>query len=138
MKTRIGLVALVLIILTTLSSSVNAHKYNCKASGHEKMVEQPLDVESWMLNEKVWDLNQSFVLSSEMDETLEIEKWMMDSFSFETLASKDECLEIESWMIDNESWNMIVISSVENESVAENSLVVENWMTDNVRWNTVR
>lgn len=136
MKTRIYLTAIALITLITWSGNVNAYGNKCKASGHEKLEDVVLNVESWMVNEKTWNYSEAVISTSEMEAALEIENWMVNSFNFETLVNSYETIEIESWMINSEIWDSEKVTSV--ETVAENNLVVENWMTDNVRWNTGR
>lgn len=66
----------------------------------EQGMEKPLEIESWMLN------NKNFEISGKED-GLKIDSWMLDPKNW-TLSNGDteEKLEIENWMLDSSKWHL--------------------------------
>ncbi|NOR76739.1 MAG: hypothetical protein GQ525_16470 [Draconibacterium sp.] len=96
----------------------NATGVNSFAYFMEEVVEEPLEIENWMINEAYFG-GISMYLEVEDEGVLDIESWMLDSENFyvknqnsniETNSEymknlKDDKLEIESWMVDEKVWN---------------------------------
>ncbi len=84
----------------------------------EEAVEEPLEIENWMINEAYFG-GISMYLEIEYEEVLDIESWMLDSENFHVKNNnsdieinseymknlKDDKLQIESWMLDEKVWN---------------------------------
>lgn len=72
----------------------------------EVEVEKALELENWMVDEKVFDLHFAAI---DLEEPLELEDWMKNEDYFDggmvdSLTENEESLEIESWMIDKTIW----------------------------------
>lgn len=68
--------------------------------------EKALELESWMVDEKIFDLH---FFAIDVEEPLELEDWMKSEnfFIVETLdilAENEESLKLENWMIEKEIW----------------------------------
>ena len=96
----------------------NATGVNSFAYFMEEAVEEPLEIENWMINEAYFG-GISMYLEVEDEEVLDIESWMLDSENFHVKNNnsdieinleymknlKDDKLQIESWMLDKKVWN---------------------------------
>jgi hypothetical protein len=120
------------IALLFLAGNVKAGETEVKASGQE-MTETLLQLENWMIDETIWEIN-SFYTSDFAEETeteLELESWMTSesmwdiNMHFTTEAETE--LELESWMTNEEIWNV-------EETTMEEKLMLENWMVDPEFW----
>ena len=74
------------------------------ASSHEMITEPELEIQDWMLEETY--LTNSALFYDEMDQELNVEKWMVNhnkkennTFGVEVETEKE--LEIESWMLNS-------------------------------------
>lgn len=72
----------------------------------EVEIEKALELENWMVDEKVFDLQ---FIAIDVEEPLELEDWMKNEKYFtnstvDFLAENKECLKIESWMMDKKIW----------------------------------
>ena len=100
-------------ILGLLLLAVNVHaegKGAIKASSLES-IETTIELENWMIDETVWNVESFFYIED----------------------ATEESLDLESWMVNDENWNNIV--SYENETETDSSLELENWMTNSLVWN---
>ena len=100
-------------ILGLLLITVNVHaegKEAPKASSLES-IETTMELESWMIDDNIWNITSSYALEDVTEESLNL----------------------EDWMISDESWNNI--QSMNNEAEKESSLELESWMTDTLVWN---
>ena len=100
-------------ILALLLMAVNVHaegKEATKASSLEA-TETTMELESWMIDESIWNTTTSFIKEEVTEESLNL----------------------EGWMFNDESWNNIETMKIESET--EGSLELENWMTDSLVWN---
>ena len=109
MKTRISqLAAITLFSLILLVGNVNAKGTEKNASSHEN-IEASLELENWMVNDNLWDINNTFKFENANEESLELESWMTNDEiwkmenTFET--EKEQTLAIEPWMTDENIWN---------------------------------
>lgn len=68
------------------------------------MQEESLNIEDWMVDEKLWKIDSEERQSSNLDQegSISIESWMYsnDYFRIEDTAS------IESWMLDSSLWRL--------------------------------
>ncbi len=97
--------------LLLLAVNVRAEgKEVTKASSLENS-EATLELENWMIDETVWNIESSFIMEE----------------------STEESLVLEDWMISNETWNNI--QSMETETELESLMELECWMTDSMVWN---
>ena len=111
MKTTISqLAAITLFSLILLVGNVNAKGTEIAASSHEN-IEATLEIENWMINDSLWDINNN----------LEFEN------------ANEELLELENWMTNDKVWELE--TAVETEIEIERSLVFEPWMIDENIWN---
>jgi hypothetical protein len=127
MKTRIFLSAVV-ISLTVLSVQAMAHKNSNKASGRENMKEQALAIEDWMINEKVWTIDEN----AGSEKPLEIERWMIDGFEVASQVEMEENLALEDWMLNPSNWTMKNLDSEQEKT--EEKLSVMPWMVLENKW----
>ena len=100
-------------ILGLLLITVNVHaegKEAPKASSLES-IETTMEIESWMIDENVWDVTSSYNLADVTEESLNL----------------------EDWMISDENWDKI--QSMDSVTEMETSMDLENWMTDSLVWN---
>ena len=112
MKTTMKqLAAGTILALLLMVGNVHAEgKEATKASSLES-IETTIELESWMIDESVWNIASSSVLE----------------------IGSEESLKLENWMINDETWNKI--QNVKDTINVESSLGLENWMTDNLVWN---
>ncbi len=100
-------------ILALLLMAVNVHaegKEVKKASSLENS-EATLELENWMIDETVWNLESSFIMEE----------------------ATEESLVLEDWMISDETWENL--ENVKTETELESSMELESWMTDSMVWN---
>jgi len=110
MKTRIRqLAAVTFFALFVLVGNVNAKGNESFASSHE--IENTLELEEWMINENCWSTGESFDLSLAADVMLEVEGWMTNE---------------NTWKAENK---------IDLETETEQALAFESWMTDENIWN---
>ncbi len=109
MKTRISqLVAITLFSLILLVGNVNAKGTESHASSHEN-IEATLELEDWMTNDNIWDINNASAFENVNEESLKLESWMVNDETwklgntFET--EKEKTLAIEPWMTNENIWN---------------------------------
>jgi len=100
-------------ILALLLMAANVHaegKDATKASSLES-IETTMEIESWMIDDNIWNITSSNALEDVTEESLNL----------------------EDWMISDENWNSI--QNMNNETEEESSLELESWMTDTLVWN---
>jgi hypothetical protein len=115
-----------------LAGNANAHGTALKHVSFEES-EPTLQLESWMTNEFIWEVNSAVI--TEFEEETEskqiVENWMINTeiwnfnsaFEEETEAG----LAIEDWMTDHNAWN---VETTENEP----ELSIESWMINKEIW----
>lgn len=109
MKTRISqLAAITLFTLFFLVGNVNAKGTELEASNLEN-IEETLELENWMINNSYWETETNFFIKQ----------------------ATEENMKLEGWMTNKNTWE--VNSTVNLE--AETELVIENWMTNENIWN---
>ena len=135
MKTTVKqLAAGTILSLILLWGNVKAEGTETKASGREA-IETELQLEKWMTDESVWNVNSISVagIEQENEADMQIESWMTSektwNFSINFYEVTDSPLEIESWMTSNKIWD----GSIQVEP--EMALTLENWMKENKVWN---
>ena len=109
MKTRFGQIAAITFFALFISvGNASADGIEKSASSHENM-EESLEIENWMVNENLWDVDDLVTIESTTDETLELEDWMLDNKTWgmeNTIELEtEEALVVESWMTDENTWN---------------------------------
>ena len=112
MKTTVKQLAAGTILgLLLIAVNVRAEgKEATKASSLES-IETTMELENWMIDETIWNVESSFVMEDVTEESLNL----------------------ENWMVSDEIWNNI--QSMEIETEKESSLELESWMTDSLVWN---
>ena len=93
-----------------------------------------------MIDDANWNtVNTAFAFEEAMDETLELESWMINENTWgnaglTSIANEVETsLVLESWMIDENLWERESFINAETE--VENELVLESWMINDKTWN---
>ncbi len=112
MKTTMKqLAAGTILALLLMVSNVHAEgKEAAKASSLEA-TETTMELESWMMDDNVWNGTSTFNFDEATDESLNLEDWMIDDENWgnaqnvEMDTEKDSDLELESWMTDTTVWN---------------------------------
>ena len=109
MKTTISqLAAITLFSLILLVGNVNAKGTEKYASSHEN-IEASLELENWMTNDNIWNINNNLVFENANDELLELENWMTNDkvWELETIVETEteQTLAFEPWMTDESIWN---------------------------------
>lgn len=133
MKTKIFTTVLA-VILTLIISSGNAEakgKEIRNVSILENATESDAKLESWMINELIWNRSISFDLKEEADVPVHLEAWMVHSSFWVLIPAEDEKITLEEWMLDNSNWIPV---SVCLEPAKEKESVLESWMTDERNW----
>ena len=100
-------------ILGLLLIAVNVHaegKEATKASSLES-IETTMEIESWMIDDNIWNITASNALEDVTEESLNL----------------------EDWMISDENWNNI--QNMDSTTEMETSMDLECWMTDSFVWN---
>ena len=130
MKTTIKqIIAGTFIALLLIAGNVRAMEIkglNLKAK------ETNLQLESWMINEAIWNANNSVLadFTEETESSLQLENWMTDAetwnSNFNVVEANEQRLELEGWMTDNETWKQ--------KKINESSLALEAWMTNSEIW----
>lgn len=94
----------------------------------EAETERPLQVESWMTNEKTFDFNSANVEIA-TEETMSIEAWMVDENTFSNTEKESSVVETQK--------NSSTISTkpfIYHEVNTEEKLLVEEWMVNPNIW----
>ena len=133
MKTTVKhLTAGTFIAFLLLVGNVNAKGTEAKASSHEN-IENTLQVEKWMTDEFVWNTNSVSIseFGEETEATMELENWMT---SEETWNLSINFVEETETGMDLESWMTNEATWNVNNMNLESELTVENWMIDNKIW----
>jgi hypothetical protein len=151
MKTRISKIATVtLFSLTMLVGNVYADKTEASALSNEN-IERTLEIENWMVNERVWNANNlaateiETTLEVETEEALKVDNWMINNEIFNMGSAfiteyasvlevgTEEAMAIEDWMISNQNFNITNIAETKKET--GQTLELEFWMTNENTWN---
>lgn len=106
MKTKINQwVTVALFGLLTLVGNVSAKGTEVTASSRENIKEPALQMESWIMDDKIWDgRNTEAILVRE--DVLQLEEWMIDENKWMGSESKisktemDSPIILESWMLN--------------------------------------
>lgn len=113
---------------------------NAKATEVEifkQTTETTLDIENWMIDEKVWGKNSlmNYEIFLEAEPGLELENWMTSESTWSSTANFIEEMEtellVEDWMTSESVW----ISKENVIEEIETQLTVENWMVSDNIWN---
>jgi len=134
MKTRIFSVTMMMFFaLFMLCGTTSAKGKEFRiASSLENAADPTIKIESWMVNDFLWNRSASFDLPTEEDEFLGIEEWMINSALWEmNIKGIDEELTLEGWMLDDTLW---VANSHESTTEKDRELKIESWMTDATIW----
>ena len=114
MKTRMKqLTAGTLLALLLVVGNVKAEGTEVKSSASLEVVETKLVLESWMIDESIWNERPAALVQIETEDNLEIENWMTDENTWEPISKtsefekteKETKLELESWMTADKVWN---------------------------------
>ena len=120
------------MILLLSAGNVKAEETEFKSLNSE-IIETSLQLEGWMTDETIWNLNSVNIeiVATETESLLEIEAWMISenvwSSNLNVVTESEDKLELESWMTTENTWNV-------DEKAVEADLVLENWMFDNKVW----
>jgi hypothetical protein len=92
--------------------------------------EEPLELESWMMEESTF--NTSLTVETEAEAPLSLESWMTREDVFEADFFNNEkeaenALELESWMTNDSNFENTAIEIIEE---TEEPLELENWMLE--------
>lgn len=132
---KAGIFSTVMAVILTLAVSAGNADAKGKefriASCLENALEPSIKLESWMMNDLIWNRTASFEITEERDEFLYLEEWMVHPAVWEINPVEEATLNIEHWMLDNSNW---VKASDFTESAPEKELVMESWMTDESNW----
>ncbi len=134
MKTRIFSAAMMMFFAVFMfcgTTSAKGKEFRI-ASSLENAADPTIKIESWMVNDFLWNRSASFDLPAEEDEFLGIEEWMINSALWEmTITEKEEELTLEGWMLDDTLW---VANSFELTKEKDKEVKIESWMTDATIW----
>ena len=102
------------VIIITASLNVNATELP-RMSAVEIETEATPEVENWMIDNNIWNINNnanSFMVEQEMDPELKVEPWMFDEKYFVKssleipLVEIEEPVKLEGWMLNKIYWNI--------------------------------
>lgn len=107
MKTTVKhFVTVTFIAVLFLVGNVNAEGTETNALNHE-IIETPLQLENWMTDETIWNLNDMNMaeFNQETEASLELEDWMINDATWNvTTTDTEPKLTVESWMLDENVW----------------------------------
>lgn len=133
MKTTMKQLATVTFLaFLLLTGNANAHRTAVKHVCFDES-EATLQLESWMTNEIIWEVNSTDIteFAEEAESELTVENWMIDTeiwnFNSAFTEETEAGLTIEDWMTDSNFWN---VETTENEP----ELSVESWMINDEIW----
>ncbi|MFV0268729.1 MAG: hypothetical protein ACK5HT_16510 [Draconibacterium sp.] len=111
MKTRMNhFAAIAIFAIIIFAGNVNAHENKAKASSHEALTETSLQIENWMTDEHVWNVQAAPGTAREAEAELKVESWMTDQKAWELAylaATETEAqLTLEDWMMNNTYWKI--------------------------------
>ena len=115
-----------------LTGNANAHGTAVKHVGSEES-ESTLQLESWMTNEFIWEVNSAVIteFAEETESEQIVENWMINTeiwnFNGALTEETETGLAVEDWMTDYDIWNM---ETTENEP----ELSIEPWMISPKIW----
>ena len=97
--------------LLLITANVHAEGKGTTIASSLESIETTIELENWMIDETVWNVESSFYMED----------------------ATEESLNLEAWMVNDENWNNII--SFENETENDRDLELESWMTDSLVWN---
>lgn len=110
MKTRMKQIAAgTILALLITGGNVQAKGTEVKASVSET-VENTLELENWMVDDKIWNTKTLTWVVEDTDENLKLENWMTNEQTWKlnhkvkTVIEKESKLELEKWMLNNKIW----------------------------------
>jgi transforming growth factor-beta-induced protein len=147
MKTKIRNLGIA-FILSTLGFGLNASESGLFTAFHA-VVEEPLEVESWMLEVDYFETNSAeleTMIDIDNESGLELEDWMFKSSNFEVDASvfgnmlvieEEPILEMETWMTEPGYFETGISElKIMVQADIEPSLELEDWMTEERNFET--
>ncbi|MBU8892116.1 MAG: hypothetical protein KOO66_05020 [Bacteroidales bacterium] len=72
---------------------------------NEKVVENDMEIEAWMLNDAKWKFKKKSI-QKDHSELRDVEDWMLDE-NFWKIPDETDQIELEEWMTDNKFWVMV-------------------------------
>ena len=137
MKTTMKSAAVIFFLaLVTYHGNLYAKEGKLKSSVMESIAEPALNVASWMVNERLWNVSEIPAGNMEFEPALELENWMAEEYYFEPSNFIDESLTVENWMTDEKVWNQGITKH--EEVLKDKLLAVEPWMINENNWNITR
>ena len=124
------------LTLVTYHGNLYAKEGKLKSSVMESIAEPALNVASWMVNERLWNVSEIPAGNMESEPALELENWMAEEYYFEPSNFIDESLTVENWMTDEKVWNQGITKH--EEVLKDKLLAVEPWMINENNWNITR
>ncbi|MBN2637048.1 MAG: hypothetical protein JXR61_12315 [Prolixibacteraceae bacterium] len=103
-----GAILGLLLIVTNVSAE---GKDVIKAASSLENIETAMELESWMIDDEIWNKSSAFYLAEISEELLTLEDWMINSetWGFQennyTETENNFYLKLESWMTDLLIWN---------------------------------
>lgn len=103
-----GAILGLLLIVTNVSAE---GKDVIKAASSLENIETTMKLESWMIDNAIWNESSAFYLAEISEEFLTLEDWMINSETWElaennyTETENNFYLKLESWMTDLLIWN---------------------------------
>ncbi len=134
MKTKV--LTTVLAVLLSTSASFGANLLKGKNSNFisnlEDAKESTLKIETWMIDESVWNVKLESGFTEDTDQTFEIELWMVHPAYWKNLTTEAEVsLILEKWMTEDSYWN---VSKPYLTTEKDKALQIEGWMIDDENW----
>jgi len=100
--------------------------------------ESGLSVESWMVDENLWNSGgASNQIEPVQEIEMAVEEWMVNETIFGNASvslsiSSESRMEIENWMVDETRWGNGSSSGTEE---SDSKIQIESWMLENSNWN---
>lgn len=98
-----------ILALLIIAGNVQAKGTEVKTSVSET-VETTLELENWMVDDKIWNTKPLIWVVEENDENLKLENWMTNEQIWKLnntekpVIEKEKGLKLENWMINNNIW----------------------------------
>lgn len=120
--------------VTETTKTENYHATNADLTALNEEMEEPLELESWMTDERTF--NSSLNIETETEAPLALEEWMTSEKAFHVNSfileeESEETLKLESWMTDDSYFEISTFKVVEE---TDEPLELEDWMTSEKIW----
>ncbi|MDX1283801.1 MAG: hypothetical protein R3182_02250 [Draconibacterium sp.] len=99
-------IALALAVNSNNTDAATEPTESLNAMYYETETESALTLEEWMTDNTVFNVPAAFEYTEASDDYLEVESWMLNENVFQPQNEKDSSLEVETWMVSDKVWKI--------------------------------